>query len=168
MLLGKASSSRGSSYTGFQSGTEPNLETRPKPSSRCHSARGSSVLGGTTRWSHSSTLARPNVRARKVENPRKNMAWHVSDLVRRSQASMVTDRLVSRQSLRSAWQPSRVPRRWVRAQMMRSLPPSIGTCAPVVFAKSGPAMAATSSATSLDLTSTLRRLLRLYSSTLIP
>ena len=35
--------------------------------------------------------------------------------------------------------------------MMRSLPPSIGTRAPVVFAKSDPAMAATSSATTQKL-----------------
>ena len=45
---------------------------------------------------------------------------------------------------------------------------SIGIWAPVVLANAGPASASTSAATSLVVTSTPRRLLRLYSSTDIP
>gem|GEM_PF-4790813 len=50
-------------------------------------------------------------------------------------------------------------------QMTRSLPPSTGTCAPVVLAKAGPHICMTSSATSRLATSVFNTLLRLYSST---
>ena len=50
----------------------------------------------------------------------------------------------------------------------RSLPPSTGTCAPVVLAKSGPHISAASSATSWLVTSTCRTLLVLYCSTVRP
>src|SRR5205085_4537645 len=49
----------------------------------------------------------------------------------------------------------------------RSLPPSTGTCAAVVFAKSGPHISAASSATSLDDTSAFSRLFFLYCSTVM-
>ena len=53
-------------------------------------------------------------------------------------------------------------------QITRSLPPSTGICAPVTFAKSGLAMAATMLPMSLLLISTFIRFFVLYSSTVIP
>src|SRR5262249_32156917 len=53
-------------------------------------------------------------------------------------------------------------------QMTRSLPPSIGTCAPVILANSGPHISAASSATSRLATSTPSTLRRLYCSMLKP
>src|SRR6185436_13317950 len=50
-------------------------------------------------------------------------------------------------------------------QTTRSLPPSTGTCAAVVLAKSAPHISAASSATSFDETSVLSRLRFLYCST---
>src|SRR5678815_2170982 len=49
-------------------------------------------------------------------------------------------------------------------QTTRSLPPSTGTCAAVVLAKSGPHISAASSATSLDATSVFSRFFVLYCS----
>ena len=48
-----------------------------------------------------------------------------------------------------------------KTRITRSFPPSIGICAPVVFAKVGPHNSAASSATSMLRTSVLRTLLRL-------
>src|SRR5258705_3685424 len=53
-------------------------------------------------------------------------------------------------------------------QMTRSLPPSTGICAPVVFANKGPHNSAASAATSRLVTSVFRTLLRLYCSTVRP
>src|SRR5207245_4527358 len=50
-------------------------------------------------------------------------------------------------------------------QTTRSLPPSTGTCAAVVLAKSGPHISAASSATSRQETSCFSRLFFLYCST---
>jgi len=55
-----------------------------------------------------------------------------------------------------------------RHQITRSLPPSIGSCAPVVLANSGPHISAASSATSPLVTSVRRTLLVLYCSTVMP
>src|SRR5258708_12346314 len=52
--------------------------------------------------------------------------------------------------------------------MTRSLPPSTGTCAPVVLEKSGPHISAASSATSRLVTSVRSTLLVLYASTVMP
>lgn len=61
-----------------------------------------------------------------------------------------------------------VPPDWWKIQITRSLPPSTGICAPVVFENSGPVAAQASAATSAEVISTPNRLLALYSSTLIP
>src|SRR5205085_218859 len=53
-------------------------------------------------------------------------------------------------------------------QITRSLPPSTGTCAPVVLANSGPHISAASSATSRLVISTPKTLFFLYCSTLNP
>src|SRR6185436_5379649 len=54
---------------------------------------------------------------------------------------------------------------FARHQTTRSFPPSTGTCAAVVLAKSAPHISAASSATSFEATSVLRRLFFLYCST---
>src|SRR6185503_5058728 len=59
------------------------------------------------------------------------------------------------------------PQRLDLHQTTRSFPPSTGTCAAVVLAKSGPHISAASSATSLDATSVRSRFFRRYCSTVM-
>ena len=63
---------------------------------------------------------------------------------------------------------SRLANNQFSGQMTRSLPPSMGTCAPVVRANRGPHISTTSSATSRLVISTPSTLFFLYASTLSP
>src|SRR5438067_1344958 len=88
-----------------------------------------------------------------------------SHAVRRAAAGDV-DRLIGKLALVEEFQPIALPAQRLNFhQTTRSLPPSTGTCAAVVLAKSGPHISAASSATSFEPTSVLRRLFFLYCST---
>src|SRR5688572_13049233 len=106
----------------------------------------------------------------RAANRRRTAYHHVPDRLRHlgSGTAGDVDRFFRKEPLIKKLESIAFPayRLYRRTHTTRSLPPSTGTCAAVVLAKSGPHISAASSATSLDETSVLSRLRFLYCSTL--